>query len=158
MKKLITTLFLILATAVWAGDFEAGAAAYKKGDYKTAMKLWKPMAEKGNAYAQYALGEMYEYGNGVSEDDKQAVKWYRLTAERGLAGAQYSLGIMYRNGDGVTENHLTAYVWMSVAAARGNQLAKDNIAIVKKSLTNEQLAQGQVLASKCFESFFEDCP
>ena len=47
---------------------------------------------------------------------------------------------------------------MSVATASGSQLAKDNIVIVKKSLTNEKTAQGQVLASKRFESFFEDCP
>ena len=65
---------------------------------------------------------------------------------------------MYYDGEGVPENYLAAYVWYSVSAAKGNQIAKNNIEIVKNVLTNEQLVQGQVLASKCFESNFKDCP
>ena len=79
MKLFLTTLLLAitLSSTVHADDFSDGYAAYKKGDYKTAMKLWKPMAEQGNASAQYYLGVMYANGFGVPEDDKQAVKWYR---------------------------------------------------------------------------------
>ena len=39
MKKLVTALFLILATTVWAGDFEDVVAAYNQGDYKLALSL-----------------------------------------------------------------------------------------------------------------------
>ena len=77
MKSLITTLLLAitLSSTVFADDFDDALAAYKKGDYKTAMRLWKPLAEQGHASAQSNLGVMYAKGHGVSEDDKHAVKW-----------------------------------------------------------------------------------
>ena len=117
-----------------------------------------PTADQGNATAQRFLGVMYRNGIGVPENVAEAVKLYRLAAEQGYISAQYNLGVMYGNGEGVPESYLTAYVWWSVSAAQGHQRAKDNMAIVKKSLTNEQLAQGQTLASTCFESSFKDCP
>ena len=82
MKSLITTLLLVitLSSTVFGDDFSDGYSAYKKGDYKTAMRLWKPLAEQGHANAQTNLGLMYDNGDGVPEDDKQAVKWYRLAA------------------------------------------------------------------------------
>jgi hypothetical protein len=82
----------------------------------------------------------------------------KSSAEQGNASAQFNLGYMYANGEGVPENYLTAYVWLSVSAAQGDQYAKDNIDIVKNKLTTDQLAQGQTLAAKCFESNFKDCP
>jgi len=85
-------------------------AAYEKGDYKTAMRLLKPLAEQGFALAQFNLGFMYESGHGVPEDDKQAVKWYRLAAEQGYASAQSNLGVMYGNGNGVPEDNVLAYM------------------------------------------------
>ena len=123
-----------------------------------AVKWYRLAAEQGFAYAQSNLGVMYANGDGVPENDAEAVKWYRLAAEQGFAAAQSNLALMYARGESVPENYLTAYVWMSVSAAQGNQVSKDNIEIFKKSLTNEQLAQGQTLASTCFESSFKDCP
>jgi TPR repeat protein len=58
MKKLFTALSLILATAVWAGDFEDGDAAYKKGDYKTAFSFFKKAAAQGDSYAQALLASI----------------------------------------------------------------------------------------------------
>ena len=82
---------------------------------------------------------MYQYGNGVPENDAEAVKWYRLAAEQGNAIAQSSLSVMYYQGEGVPENYLTAYVWTSVSAAQGNQIAKGNVEIIKGTLTNENI-------------------
>ena len=118
----------------------------------------KSLAEQGDALAQFNLGLMYDIGEGVPENDAEAVKWYRLAAEQGRADAQYNLGVMYATGEGVPENYLSAYVWQSVSAAQGNQVAKDNIDIVKNLLTKKQVALGQSLATKCFESNYKDCP
>ena len=118
----------------------------------------KSLAEQGDVNAQFDLGAAYDFGEGVAENDAEAFKWYRLAAVQGDADAQSNLGGMYYDGEGVPENYLAAYVWYSVSAAKGNQIAKNNIEIVKNVLTNEQLVQGQVLASKCFESNFKDCP
>ena len=131
MKLFLTTLLLAitLSSTVFADDFSDGAAAYKKGDYKTAVKLWKPLAEQGNANAQFVLGLMYANGEGVPEDDKQAVKWYRLAAEQGLADAQYNLGFMYANGEGVPEDDKQAVKWFRLAAEQGLASAQNNLGV-----------------------------
>jgi len=43
-------------------------------------------AEQGKADAQYSLGLMYEFGNGVPQSSKEAAKWYRKAATQEKAG------------------------------------------------------------------------
>ena len=64
-------------------------------DFKEEFEMWKLLAEQeDDAEAQLHLGQIYQYGLGVKEDDKEAVKWYRLAAEQGDASAQTQLGLM----------------------------------------------------------------
>jgi len=64
MKKLTVTICLTLAVLLggvgtsWGGDFDKGYAAYKSGDHATAFREWRPLAEQGDAVAQYNLGLM----------------------------------------------------------------------------------------------------
>ena len=67
---------------LWGLIYEADS----RGDYETAHELVRPLAEQGDALAQYSLGEMYDLGEGVPEDDAEAAKWYRKAAEQGDAG------------------------------------------------------------------------
>ena len=90
----LTFLFLF-SGSVYGDDFQDAEDAYNRKDYKTAYKLLLPLAEQGDAAAQYNLGLMYYTGQGVPQDYKEAVKWYRLSAEQGDATAQYNLGVMY---------------------------------------------------------------
>ncbi len=67
MRRLILTAALLVGMAVppaWA-DFDAGVAAYDSGDYETAFREFKPLAEQGDAHAQFNLGYMYHKGEGV---------------------------------------------------------------------------------------------
>jgi hypothetical protein len=43
-------------------SFDDGTAAYAQGDYATALRLWRPLAEQGNALAQSNLGTMAVMG------------------------------------------------------------------------------------------------
>ena len=61
MKKLACTLLLLSSALVQAG-FDEGLAAYAKGNYQTAFKEWKPLAEQGDAAAQHNLALMYDNG------------------------------------------------------------------------------------------------
>jgi TPR repeat protein len=61
-------LSLDVAAPVTAGPFEDGIAAYRRGDYPTAMGLLRPLADQGNALAQHNLGFMYLNGHGVAQD------------------------------------------------------------------------------------------
>ncbi len=81
MSKFFPALALLLALGlaapVLAGPYEDADAAYYKGDYTTALRLYRPLADKGNVDAQHNLGFMYENGRGVPQDYVQAVAWYR---------------------------------------------------------------------------------
>ena len=61
----------------------AGVAAYERGDYAAALTAWRPLAEAGNADAEYFLGVLHQHGLGVARDDLAASRWYRRAAEQG---------------------------------------------------------------------------
>jgi len=133
MRKLITTLCLSFAVLLGSigssasADFQKGFTAAQSGDYATALREWTPLAEQGDADAQYNLGLMYENRRGVPQDYKTAVKWYRLAAEQGYVNAQYNLGTMYRNGVGVSQDYKTAVKWYRLAAEQGDASAQNNL-------------------------------
>jgi uncharacterized protein len=95
MRNILGTLLVGLLLTVgggvaFAGPFEDSVAAYQRGDYATALRLVRPLAEQGRADAQFGLGLMYHEGQGVASVDREAVKWFRLAAEQGIAGAQHT--------------------------------------------------------------------
>jgi hypothetical protein len=93
LAALVMGLSLVMGSGiVWAAD--KGLEAAQKGDFATALREWRPLAEQGDAGAQYNLGVMYRQGQGVPQDDKTAVKWYRLAAEQGHAEAQETVKIV----------------------------------------------------------------
>ena len=86
-------------------------AAYNSGDYATALRLFRPLAEQGDAPARFYVGWMYANGRSVPKNDAEAARWYRLAADQGLAGAQYNLGLAYADGSGVPKNEPEAVKW-----------------------------------------------
>jgi len=121
--------FLCLVVPAWA-DFQAGMDANTRGDYATVLREWRPLAEQGDALAQYNLGVLYRKGRGVPQDDVQARRWYAKAAAQGQAKAQYNLGTLYFNGDGVPKNYQQALRWFRLAADQGEALAQTKIAIM----------------------------
>ena len=103
-----------LAQADVTQDYERAATAHRHGDYQTAVKLWRPLAEKGVVNAQFNLGQMYRYADGVAKDYNEALKWYHKAAEQGDKESQFNLGIMYLNGDGVEKNETEAHRWFTM--------------------------------------------
>jgi TPR repeat protein len=128
-----------------AEPFEDGLAAAKRGDYATALKFWRPLAEQEYTGAQYNLGHMFRRGQGVPQDDAEAVKWYRKAAEQGHAEAQSNLGHIYANGLGVPQDFVQAHFWFSLAAAQDDEEAQEALDIVAKRMTPDQIAEAQRL-------------
>ena len=126
----VLLLTLLVGNPAFSADFQKGVDAAQKGDFATALKEWKPLAEQGDAYAQFNLGLMYHEGKGVPQDYKTAVKWYRLAAEQGNASAQSNLGFMYRKGQGVPQDDKTAVKWYRLAAEQGNSDAQGNMGVM----------------------------
>ena len=158
MKKLnLATLLIFSCSTAWAADFDKGLAAARAGDFATALAEWKPLAEQGDAVAQFYLGVMYANGEGVLEDDKEAVKWFKLAAEQGYAKAQYNLGLMYDNGEGVIQDNVYAHMWFNIAAANGHENARSNKGIVVKRMTPQDISKAQDLARECVKKNYKDC-
>ena len=129
LKRAIAVIILMLsfASQLAAGPLEDAVAAHDRGDYATALRLFRPLAEQGHASAQNNLGGMYDNGQGVPQNYAEAMKWYRLAADQGNAFAQSNLGIMYRNAYGVPQNDVEAVKWFRLAADQGNALAQSNL-------------------------------
>lgn len=103
-------------------QFDEGFAAYQRGDYVTAHKLF--LSIQGHAKAQSMLGSMYHQGHGVAQSYPLAAQWYRKAADQGIAQAQTMLGILYSIGRGVPQNYTEALKWHHRAASTGDALAQ----------------------------------
>src|SRR5262249_44746031 len=111
----IVLLISILDAPVAAGPIEDANAAYGKGDYATALQLFRGLADQGMPRAQAILGVMYANGQGVPKSDTEAMKWYRIAADQGDAGAQTALGVIYANGQGVPKDSEKGLEWFRKA-------------------------------------------
>jgi len=139
-------VFLCQTAPVLAGPFEDGKAAFESGDYVTAKRLMHPLAEQGQANAQYYIGMMYAIGKGGRQDYVVALKWFRKAAEQGLAQAQNSLGSMYYNGYGVPHDPVKAHKWLNLAAGGGNEPASKNRGTLSIIMSPAQIAEAHRLA------------
>ncbi|MFW6093892.1 MAG: caspase family protein [Pseudomonadota bacterium] len=85
--------------------------AYDRADYKSALKVWMPAAERGDPKAQTNVGEIFEKGLGTDPNYEAAAIWYRKAAEQGYERAQFNLGTLYEQGLGVEQDSVTALNW-----------------------------------------------
>jgi TPR repeat protein len=74
-----------------AGPWEDGMASYSRGDYAPAIRLFRPLAQAGNAKAQHLLGVMYHRGQGVARNTVRAMAWFSVAAKHGDREAQASI-------------------------------------------------------------------
>lgn len=98
-------------TAADCGTRGGEYLAYDRADYKSALNVWLPTAEDGDADAQTRVGEIYERGLGGEPNYEAAAEWYRRAAEQGNTRAQFNLGTLYERGLGVPADRLEALNW-----------------------------------------------
>lgn len=141
MKGAIVGLVLLIAVAlagiVIAGPFEDGVAAYEKGQFATAFKLWLPLAEQGHADAQFNVAVLYEKGSGVVQDYVEAARWYLEAARQGETEAQYNVGLLYETGTGLTQDLKEAAKWYTRLIANPRQ---DAASLASKQRARQRLA------------------
>ena len=92
MSKISVHLFMVVGLSLMLAaparaDFQVGVEAYKRGDYDTALKEFRPLAEQGDAFVQFNLGVMYIKGQGVPQDYVLAHMWMNLAAAKGVKKA-----------------------------------------------------------------------
>jgi uncharacterized protein len=149
LLRAAVTAALVLAAvmrAAVAGPLEDAEAALLGNQYATAFRLFRLLAEGGDATAQNRLGQMYEAGQGVPEDYVLAVTWYRRAADQGSKVAQWNLGSMYEFGKGVPQDHVQAHKWYNLSATQGWEAAAISRGDLGKRMTPAQIAEAQKLA------------
>ncbi|MBL8660683.1 MAG: sel1 repeat family protein [Rhodospirillales bacterium] len=84
VRSLVAVVLLssLMAVPAGAGPLEDGITAYQRGDYATALRVLRPLAARGDAYAQFFFGSMYSSGEGVPKDDREAARWLSMAAEQ----------------------------------------------------------------------------
>ncbi len=87
MRRVVFFFCITVPSLAFAG-LDEGLAALNKEDYLTAMKELEPLAQQGNAEAEFRVGRMFEEGSGTAKDNKQAMAWYLKAARQGHAAAQ----------------------------------------------------------------------
>ena len=112
-------LVLGLVGPATAAELDDAVAAAHRGEYATALRRLSPLAETGDARAQFDIGFMHAFGWGVPRNPAEAITWYRKAADQGLQVAQHFLGIAYANGEGVRPDNAEAARWFARAAAQG---------------------------------------
>ncbi len=130
MRLLIVVFAAILlsAGATAAGDYQDGAAAYNRGDFATAKRLWLPLAQHGDPKAQTGLALMYFLGQGVSMNLAAALDWCGKAADQGLPTAQYLLGQIYQHPwDPEIRDLGVALKWYHKASDQGYADAQDEL-------------------------------
>jgi clan AA aspartic protease (TIGR02281 family) len=125
----LTALLMLVAVArgADAGPLEDAEAAMDRGDYATAYRLWRPLADQGDARAQYKVGDMYHWGLGPPQDYAEALKWLRKAADQGNAEAQVALAYMYETGDGVSVDYVEAVKRLRRGSDQGYARAQGNL-------------------------------
>lgn len=120
-----------------------GRLEYHAGNYKEAAKWYKKSAEQGNAEAQFYLGNMYDNGAGVAEDDIKAAQWFAKAAEQGDALAQFFLERMRARGESSIQDDFETFEWFRKAAEQGNPKAQYYLGLMYKNgrgVTRDKIA------------------
>jgi uncharacterized protein len=132
--KNLTAGFLFVSLVVVLFDASANAledavTAMRSGDFAEAYCIMRPLAEKGDADAQYNIGWMYMNGYGLRVNDNLALEWWQKAAAQGHSDASFSIGMLYSLGDGeISSDPDKAIDNYLVAAIDGHE---DAIAILK---------------------------
>lgn len=116
---LAAALLLCAGRPLHAQSVKAGIDAWQRSDYSGAVAIWRPLAEKGDADAEFNLGQAYRLGRGVPINIAAAKTWFERAAGQGHLDAETTLGLLlFQNGD-----QAAGLKWLKKAADQGEPRA-----------------------------------
>ena len=133
----VTARRAIKTSAVECGIRGGEYVAYDRANYLTALNIWMPKAQAGDADAQNYVGEIYEKGMGIKPDFEMAFIWYKKAAQQGNSKAQMNLGYLYEKGLGTENNKVKAMNWY----AKASDLPNSNISYATTISTDSNANQ-----------------
>ena len=119
-KHLVAAALLVfVASPLSAQSVKAGIDAWQRSDYSGAVTIWRPLAEKGDADAEFNLGQAYRLGRGVPTNLSAAKTWFERAANQGHVDAETTLGLLlFQNGE-----QADGLKWLKKAADQGEPRA-----------------------------------
>lgn len=143
------------------GSPQAGWEAFGRGDYEGALAIWRPLAESGDATMQLLVGSIYDYGQGVPQDDAEAVGWYERAAAQGSAKGQYQAGAIYARSPQV-KDPVQGYKWLTIAARTLRDGPRDGItadqATTLRTLIEGGMSEADIAKAKQEADAFKATP
>lgn len=134
---------LIFSHAAFAGPYEDAINAKVRQDYTTAYNLFSPLANSGNAEAQFEIALLYLNGHyGANSQQKSTgVTWLRRAANGGHLQAQKEMHVLFIIGSsyGVSDEESVKYVRM--AAEQGDASSEYSMGLSYKHRENYSKAR-----------------
>lgn len=125
---------LAAALPVAAQTFDDAAKAVEAGRHAEAAKMLLPLADGGDARAQFELGSLYYHGQGLPEDEKLALFWWKKAAAHGHVESMYQLANAYLFGNEsakfVPDPDREAAIWYFQAASAGHVEAQYHLGLL----------------------------
>jgi TPR repeat protein len=133
------------------GSAQEGWEAFGRGDYEGALAIWRPLAESGDVAAQLLVGSIYDYGQGVPQDDAEAAKWYERAAAQGSAKGQFQTGAIYARSPQI-KDPVHGYKWLTIAAQTLGGGSKDGVtadqALTLRTLIERDMSEADIAKAK----------
>ena len=129
-----------------------------KTDPSVVESACRRLAKKGEAWAQFNLGVIYDQALGVSPDYREAAKWYKRAAKKGNPQAQYNLGRLYANGRGMRVDFVEAYKWFQIAANNLPPGTDQDRALRNRDKVAAYMTQQQVQEASLLAGYFKPEP
>ncbi len=138
-KKIIAGFLFLCTTVIFnnavAEDLDDAVDAMRSGDFAEAYCIMRPLAEDGDADAQYNIGWMYLNGYGLRINDSLALEWWQKASEQGHSDASFSIGMLYSLGEGEVPKDLDKAIdYYLIAADDGHE---DAVAILKSMMLRD---------------------
>jgi len=141
-NKYLIALSFVIATAisnnVAAAGLDDAVEAMRAGDFAEAYCIIRPLAEHGDADAQYNIGWMYLNGYGLRVNDTYALEWWLRASKQGHIDASFSIGMLYSLGEGKVAKDLDLAIDYYLLAARNEQ--EDAIALLQSMMMRNDKA------------------
>lgn len=131
IKLLLSFVFTCLISPIaFANDYQLGLYELNRGQFKSAIAQFEPLAADGFSPAQYQLAMMYKNAQGFTKNEKKAVELLTLAANQNDSDAQFDLAIMYSEGIAVKKDLVKAFTLTEKAAKKGLASAQFNLAVM----------------------------
>jgi len=142
-KNLLIAGLLFLSFDACAKELDDAVAAMRAGDFAEAYCIMRPLAEAGDADAQYNIGWMYLNGYGLRTNEILALQWWEKASAQGNSDASLSIGMLYSLGEGDVGKDLKKAIDYYLLAAGDGQ--EDAITILQSMmLRNDKEIRGRM--------------